>query len=411
MCYVSYWGVKHTLEFRHVLKEYVKNLSTIILDPYGGSGGLARLMLSFGKRVIYNDLNPVAYLIARYNIAKNQEDLEDMKKCLIKIRESIDNVQELFYEHCHICNRFSEVKYRVYENGDVRAYLECGHIVKSADVSSYKPSWASISLSYSNIRFLKAASGLTLGDLFTRRNAMVIDMILNVLNECPTSAKYIVIPIIYLLSKMAFFPEGKENISKSWKPSWAVPAYWIPRRFIEYNPRLIIDTKIQNLSFCKSAKYKVGTVEEVLKKRAHIAFLNSDAVNLPLPPRSVDIVTDPPYPTDIQYGELYFFFAILLGFKNYDQVFQNELIVNKNRGFSLDDYIKRLDKHISKIHQVTKKHAIFIVKNSKNIDKILSIIEKYYDIKEQKDIILRKKRSRIGDHRDSYSYVVLFAKR
>jgi hypothetical protein len=411
MCYVSYWGVKHALEFRHVLKEYVKNLSSIVLDPYGGSGGLAKLMLSFGKRVIYNDLNPVAYLIARYNIAKNQEDLEDMKKCLIRIREFLDNTRELFYEYCHICNRFSEVKYRVYENGDVMAYLECGHIVKSADVSSYKTSWTSISLSYNNTRFLKATSGLTLGDLFTRRNATVIDMILSVLNECPISAKYIVIPIIYLLSKMAFFPEGKENINKSWKPSWAVPAYWVPRRFIEYNPRLIIDTKIRNLGFCKPAKYRVGTVEEVLKRKAHIAFLNSDVANLSLPPRSVDIVTDPPYPTDIQYGELYFFFAILLGFKNYNQVLQNELIVNRYRGISLDDYMKRLDRHMFKIRQVTKKYAIFIVKNSKNIDKILLTIEKYYDIKEQKDITLRKKRSRIGDYRDSYSYIVLFAKR
>jgi hypothetical protein len=133
--------------------------------------------------------------------------------------------------------------------------------------------------------------------------------------------------------------------------------------------------------------------------------------NLSLPPRSVDIVTDPPYPTDIQYGELYFFFAILLGFKNYNQVLQNELIVNRYRGFSLDDYMKRLDRHMFKIHQVTKKYAIFIVKNSKNIDKILLTIEKYYDIKEQKDITFRKKRSRIGEYRDSYSYIVLFAKR
>jgi len=84
MCYVSYWGIKHAGAFRDVLKDYSSVIHDVVLDPYGGSGELIKSMLILGKRAIYNDLNPIARLVARYNIARSSEDINEARKCLIK---------------------------------------------------------------------------------------------------------------------------------------------------------------------------------------------------------------------------------------------------------------------------------------------------------------------------------------
>jgi len=413
MCYVSYWGVKYTESFRDIIKDYSNVLYKVVLDPYGGSGGLIRIMLGFRKHVIYNDLNPIAYLIARYNIARNEEDIYEMRRCLIKVRSRLNEIADLYREYCPKCGTISDVAFRIHDDGAIVSYLKCGHTVDSSDVKlskSLMPKWTQVELSYGDKSFLKAKRSLKLGDLFIGRGILVLSTLLEAISECPDAAKYVVLSIIYLLSRMAFLPRTKDSViigGKKWKPSWALPAYWLPRRFIEYNPLDIIDTKLAMLNHCKASRYKIGSVDEVLRGNAHIAFINTDADNLPLPDESVDIVTDPPYPTDIQYGELYFMFAILLGISNYNETLMNELVVNRNRGFTITDYLNKLSNHMAELYRVTRKNALFILKDSRYTKDITSVIGKYFSIREERDVNVSKRRSRIGDYRSQYRYVVM----
>ena len=85
-CRVSYWGIKSTNEFFSTIKKYSDNLHKVVLDPYGGSGALIEMILKLGKRGIYNDVNPIAYLVAKYNITINDGHIEQLEKCIEKIK-------------------------------------------------------------------------------------------------------------------------------------------------------------------------------------------------------------------------------------------------------------------------------------------------------------------------------------
>lgn len=279
-----------------MIKKYLNEVGKVVLDPYGGSGAIIEFVLKHGKRAIYNDINPIAYLVARYNVAFNDGDAEDLLRCLVIIRNKLSHLNHLYREYCPYCNDISNVMFRIYEDGNATSYLGCGHTVASGDIKYPVPKWALTPLSYGNKPFLKARGNVIIADLYTRRNLIILDELRKVLPECPDVVKYIMIPIIYLSSRMTHIPKNKEEQmlrGKHWSPSWALPAYWLPKRFIELNPLELIERRIKAFMSCKRRRYTVGSVIDVLNKRADVAFLNNDAGELPIPNESVDIITDP----------------------------------------------------------------------------------------------------------------------
>ena len=409
MCYVTYWGIKSTRSFEGILKKYLNEMGKVILDPYGGSGTIIEFILRHGKRAIYNDINPIAYLVAKYNITFSGNDAEDLMRCLTIIRGRLSYLNDLYREYCPYCNNVSNVMFRIYENGEATSYLSCGHAVKSGDVEYPTPKWALAPLSYGTKPFLKVKRNLTITDLFTRRNLIILDELRKILPECPDVIKYVMIPIIYLSSRMTHIPKDKEELmlrGKRWLPSWALPAYWLPGRFIELNPLELIERRIKTMLTCKRRKYVVGNVDDVLRKKADVAFLNTDSSELPIPNDSVDIITDPPYPTDIQYGELYFLHAVILNIP-YNDVFLKELIVNKNRGLTINDYLNMFSKHLSELYRVNRKYAIFIIKDNTYLGKIIDSISRYFYVQGTEEVTIKKRRSRIGDYKDEYRYKVI----
>ncbi len=256
-CRVSYWGIKSTNEFFSTIKKYSDNLHKVVLDPYGGSGALIEMILKLGKRGIYNDVNPIAYLVAKYNITINDGHIEQLEKCVEKIKNELSDLNNLFREYCQTCGNIRNVKFRIYENNVAIAHLECGHTAETGDVDYSPPQWALAPLSYGTRPFIKAKRNLKIADLFTRRNLTILDKLSEIISKCPEVMKYIMIPVIYLASKMAFIPKSKEArllSGKRWSPSWALPAYWLPNRYIEFNPLEIIETRVKLLKSCKKSK-------------------------------------------------------------------------------------------------------------------------------------------------------------
>ncbi|MEM1890077.1 MAG: hypothetical protein QW680_09490 [Pyrobaculum sp.] len=391
-----------------MLKKYINEVGDVILDPYGGSGGIVEFVLKHKKRAIYNDINPIASLVARYNIAFSRKDAKSLMKCLTLIKSKLNHLNNLYREYCPFCNNISDVKFRIYYNGKAISYLKCNHSVNSGDIKSQIPQWALTPLSYGGKPFLKARKNLTIADLFTRRNLIILNALRKILPKCSEIVKYVLVPIIYLSSKMTHLPEDKEKMlleGKRWMPSWALPAYWLPKKFIEFNPLELIERRINTILRCKRRKYVVGSIDDVLNNKAHVAFLNGDASALPLPDNSVDIITDPPYPTDVQYGELYYLHSIILDIP-YD-VFSKELVVNKNRKITFNEYLDLFDKHLTELHRVCRKYAIFIIKNDIYTNNLLDKIGKYFKIQNIEEIVVNKRKSRIGDYKREYRYMVV----
>lgn len=409
VCRVAYWGAKSAI-FKSV-KKYANNLGEVVLDPYGGAGGIVAELLKLGKRVIYNDINPVARLIARYNVAVTEDDKRELKRCLKTFREVLTPLRALYTAHCPVCRETREIRFIIHD-GSSRAYLSCGHEVEVSDFKIKPPPWARIRLSYGEKRFLKTGGELAIADVVTPRGIVIFSALRRVLRNCGEVAKYSLLPSVYLATKMAFLPEEKTRLilsGKNWTPSWALPAYWLPKRYVEYNLVEVVLSRAEKIARCRAKRYKIGSAEDVFANRAQVAFLSNDVTELPLPDGSVDIITDPPYPTDVQYGELFFLHAKVLDIPY--NVFDKELVVNRNRGTTFDTYLAIFDNHLKILSRKSKKYAIFILKKGNYTEKIIDLINRHFVVEQTEDITTAKRRSRIGDFRPKYTYTLVVARK
>ena len=97
---IRFWGSKPNDIISNLIKEYSKD-GDIILDPFGGRGVTVIEALKMRRRVIYNDLNPYAFFIAK-NLSSplNLSELEKAFNLLIEkistTRYSINNSKQKF---------------------------------------------------------------------------------------------------------------------------------------------------------------------------------------------------------------------------------------------------------------------------------------------------------------------------
>jgi len=401
MLIASYWGVKRMTE----LKMLAKELGPIILDPYGGSGELIRSVLALGKRAIYNDLNPVATLIAKLNTAFTESDKTELRKCLDAIKPLRSLADRLYAMYCERCRKFVRVTLNTWQNGTCLSHLECGHVVECRDIPGEFRGFLTRNLAYRSDRPFKKAPPVALKNLFTNRNLLLLLLLHDVVLECGELSRLVFISILYASSRMAFIPRSKLS-KKGWRPSWAVPAYWLPRTFAEYNPVELFEKTALRVLRAKTRNVRVGTVEDVFKGRARVTFLTSDVLELSLPQSSLDIFTDPPYYDDVQYAELYYFYAVWLGL-DFSKVFERELVVNERRGFTYDVYLNTFDRHISKLRELTKEKAFFVLRGDKAFQDLLTVISKHYYVYDVQKTKKNRRGSRVGNAPQQYTYYII----
>ena len=133
--------------------------------------------------------------------------------------------------------------------------------------------------------------------------------------------------------------------------AWAKHAYWLSYQFVEVNPMEYIDKRIAAikaaLDFQKERLpelVKVHSQKELEEKEHSYMLLNQDSANLPLADESVDLVlTDPPYGSNVQYGELSAFWLAWLypdlGIEKSRVVdLSKEILVNRKKQKNSKDY-------------------------------------------------------------------------
>jgi len=339
-----------------------------------------------------------------------KSDVVELKRCLSRTSSLRNFADRLYTAYCERCGKIVRVKFNIWHDGVCTSYLECRHTAVCKDVSGEFRGFLTRKLTYEDGKPFKKAKPLAflaLKDLFTRRNLLLLTLLHDIVLECGELSKLVFISILYASSKMAFIPQSKLS-KKGWRPSWAVPAYWLPRTFAEYNPVELFEKTASRILRAKPREFKVGNPKDVLEGRADVAFLVGDVLDLEIPHASVDVFTDPPYYGDIQYAELYYFYAVWLGL-DFSKVFENELIVNETRGLTYSAYLERFDRHISKLSKLTREKAIFILRGDKTFKDLLDIISKYYYVYDIKNVEKRQKGSRIGDVPRRYTYHVVKA--
>lgn len=107
MKFIRYWGAKPNHVFSDLIRRYSKP-NDVILDPFGGKGTAVVEGLKQRRRVIYNDLNPLAYFIVSSLL--NLKNIEAFEEAAELIRKYLLRYQKIYEIRCK-CGRVKKIRY------------------------------------------------------------------------------------------------------------------------------------------------------------------------------------------------------------------------------------------------------------------------------------------------------------
>ncbi len=162
-------------------------------------------------------------------------------------------------------------------------------------------------------------------DLFTTRNLLCSAMYFAALDAIEEEATLAERDFMLLnISALLRYTNNMTFSTNSWmdgRPvAWAKHAYWTPNQFIECNPIEYFENRMKAaMSGIKdrhtrfSGTHPSFDEKDVLAGRATHAVRNASSEKMDLPDCVVDVVvTDPPYGSNVQYGELCHFWLVWL---------------------------------------------------------------------------------------------------
>jgi adenine-specific DNA methylase len=364
---IRYWGRKAG----NIAAPYINKYSRpkeIVLDPFGGSGSIAKAALLLGRRCVYSDLNPLAALIARVELeGVDAQALAAASDELLKGRWT--RYCSLFEVTCK-CGAKRPALYFVWVGDVIKAakvICNCGNRLiryNGKDIEAIEPAakLPSGSLRYPNgLPFMKRRQVNTISELFTKRNLTILAALLSDIkdlriDERTKNALLVAFAsILYQASKMSRQNGG----------TWGVNCYWIPRVHVERNPYFLFARALKRLSHIKGLATAFTSAEPVISGDARLAILNCDAKELPLPNNSIHmIITDPPFTDEVQYFELSYLAAAWLGL---EMPFDKEIIVNPKQGKKFNDYCNLLSKAFTEMYRVLKpgRTAVIMIHDEK----------------------------------------------
>ncbi|NFN85904.1 hypothetical protein FDF31_04550 [Clostridium sporogenes] len=179
-------------------------------------------------------------------------------------------------------------------------------------------------------------------DLFTKRNLYVNTFIFNKLLELP-KGEYRDI-LYFAFSSSLRYTNNMSRVTENWENGNPTcmdkHAYWLPNEYVECNVlkklRERMDAVIKGLTFTNNniceKKEKATTFQDLNEGKDYL-ILNRSSAELPLPNNSIDvIITDPPYGSNVQYGELSSFWNVwYMRYKQLDSFIFNEEEAVANR--------------------------------------------------------------------------------
>jgi hypothetical protein len=169
--------------------------------------------------------------------------------------------------------------------------------------------------------------------------------------------------------------------------SWTKHAYWLPNQFVEVNPIEYIEKRgkaiVSGLRFQQKklpTLNKVQTFGELSDGGTHVLWTRSSEC-LPIPDNSVDLVlTDPPYGSNVQYGELSAFWLVWLrdelGLTDEQLGLSDEVLVHRKVAQkTYEDYAQGLQRIFSECYRILKPNCPLVFTfNNKDINAWYSVV-------------------------------------
>lgn len=223
-------------------------------------------------------------------------------------------------------------------------------------------------------------------DLFTQRNYYVNTMIFNKIMSMETSPERDL--LYFTFSSSLRYTNKMSRVTENWENGNPTcmdkHAYWLPNIYVECNVINKLKDRmaavIKGLEYTSAAmktnKKKADDFEE-LKNSKDYMILTQSSSELPIPDDSIDVViTDPPYGSNVQYGELSSFWNIWYKeYRGMDNFIYNEqeAVANRKSCFEgakdVEFYGNMLKKVYSEVYRVLKPGGYLVFTfNNKNIN-------------------------------------------
>ena len=343
---VRYWGRKPI----EVVDGLINEDDHVIVDPFGGSGSMVLEAPRKGKRAVYADINPYAWLIAHVQIAG--ADSAEFNTAAGRVVRRARNIEGL-------------IRRRTLPNDWLR---------------------------YSNsASFIKRRNFDRVYQFFPRENFRKLLALLRAIDETVVSVNTKL--ALYLAFASSLYPSSLMKRRKS--GSWGVPSYWAPQDNNPVDAYEAFSRSVKRIhGFLRQGRFYSVCYTDICD--AHVRLLLSNALSIEYY-RDYTLITDPPFTDEIQYMELSFFYWAWLRISALPKImaslvgrkvafrFADELVINKNREFDINIYINRFRKFLLRTKHVRRKVLIFHEENARLLNVIREAIgEVWGRFKEEK---------------------------
>ena len=354
---LKYWGKKPHNVWRELIRHNTKT-GDIIYDPFAGSALTFFESIKIGRKPIISDINPITLFLV--DVYSKKYDLEKIKEIASDIIFSIKKSElyiQNYVEICSSCYHETDIyNYRWNNLSCTDFSYKCSHCnctitdknnksVYEKNMNLWKPRFDLKKLSSITEGFISKIGGSDISNLWTSRNFELLCLLFSKINKVPFPEKdalmFAFLQIVHLTTKMCAL-RGKDA-NRPLSTSWGRPAYLGLKDFMEQNPIIQFERAILGktgiLNCLKSRitylpEYTYSTDLNDLDKVDGIVLLKDsrdtlDGLKVKL------VITDPPYGSIIQYGELSQVWNIWLNEYNqrYYTSLEKEIIVNKNKGY------------------------------------------------------------------------------
>lgn len=348
----KYWGKKPAECFSFLI-ELLTSPDELIIDPFVGSGFVAREALLRHRRFIGIDINPIA--VEHTSLLVDLPSSKSLQEAFQRIESSVKSRIEQTYKMSdgkiatHYLWEKDNLKSvwcltRGKGNRDIRLPVQFD-IDLYNQYLGYQEKFPRQLRQFCNSR-INTSDSLSLKDLFTGRALHNIDILLEAIySESKEVQRALLLSLTAgsgQMSRMVFAitKRGKNSETVSEKievGSWVI-GYWRPPVHFEINVwncfrnRLTVLMKVISNESTSNVSAKFGGINEVITGSNDIAIFNGDArETLDSIPSNVAslILTDPPHSDRIPYLELSDMWNSLLG---KEVVFDKEIVVSNARG-------------------------------------------------------------------------------
>lgn len=373
----KYWG-KKPVESWQLLIDQLTDKGDTVLDPFLGSGLIAKECIGKERKFIGFDINPVSLELSKLFLSPPSH--ASLKQALDSLYGEISVLIDNLYRTqkgdivSHFLWENKKIQKAWKKEGRSRVELE----LTKKDITLFEEFEMVRRLSYSFKFFensrINSKSSMTIDELFSQRALYGIDVLLFAIQKYESGVqralKLILTAALGQMSNMVFAVtkrgKTKGEVSDQVEVgSWTI-GYWQPNQHFEINMLNCYKNKADKLLKALKDDNPADFTEDLeafIKGKQNCLFQLGDSEKLlkELPNQSVQVIlTDPPHGDRIPYLELS---EIWNGFLDYPANMEDELIISnaKERGKDKVGYNEKLANIFAECERVLTDDGVMAV--------------------------------------------------